>query len=281
MISRSARAKINLGLKIINKREDGYHNIETTFTTISLADKLLFDEIEAGIEIHAPGLKLTREENLCFKAVELFRSRHGLKKGVKITLQKNIPVGGGLGGGSSDAAETLKGLREMTGVDVSDEDLMTLSRELGCDVPFFIKGGAAYARGLGDELKFFKMPKMSLLIYYPGYAVSTKWAYDEYDKRLLTPAVNLDTIVGDRKKKKAERTGFTGFGLHNDFEQVVFNAHPDLLDIKAHLLASGVFMVSLSGSGSCIYAIVDEQTKIKAKKYLSDIGAVFFEAESV
>jgi 4-diphosphocytidyl-2-C-methyl-D-erythritol kinase len=281
MITRLARAKINLGLKIVNKREDGYHNIETTFTTISLADKLLFDEIEAGVEVRAPGLKLGQEENLCFKAAELFKSRYGLKKGVKITLQKNIPVGGGLGGGSSDAAETLKYLREMTGANVSDEELMALSRELGCDVPFFIRGGAAYARGLGEELKFFKMPKMSLLIYYPGYAIQTKWAYEEYDKRLLTPAVNLDTIAGDRKKKKVERTGFTGFGLHNDFEQVVFSTHPDLLDVKARLLATGVFMVSLSGSGSCLFAVVDEQTKIKAKNYLSDISAVFFEAESV
>jgi 4-diphosphocytidyl-2-C-methyl-D-erythritol kinase len=281
VISRSARAKINLGLKIVNKRDDGYHNIETTFTTISLADMVLFEETESGITINAPGLKLNQEENICFKAADLFKSRYGLKKGVKITLQKNIPVGGGLGGGSSDAAETLKGLREMTGINASDEALMVLSRELGCDVPFFIKGGAAYARGLGDELKFFKMPKMSLLIYYPGYAVQTRWAYEEYDKRLLTPTLNLDIIAGDRKKKKVERTGFTGFGLHNDFEQVVLGAHPDLLDVKAHILASGVFMVSLSGSGSCLYAVVDEQTKIKAKKYLSDIGAVYFEAESV
>jgi len=281
MIARSAHAKINLGLEIISKREDGYHNIETTFTTITLADKLLFDETTASIEINAPGLKVAQEDNLCYKAARLLIGQYGLSRGAKITVQKNIPVGGGLGGGSSDAAETLKGLRELFGVNVSDEELITLSRELGCDVPFFIKGGAAYAKGLGDELKFFKLPKMSLLIYYPGYSLSTKWAYEEYDKKLLTPAVNLDTIAGDRKKKKAERTGFTEFGLHNDFEQVVFSAHPDLLDIKAHLLACGVFMVSLSGSGSCLYAVVEESTKSKAIKYLSGIGALYFEAETV
>lgn len=278
MITRLARAKINLGLKILNKREDGFHNIETTLTTITLSDKLLVEETEQNITIHSPGLKIPQEDNLCYRAARLFLTQYKIEKGIKISIQKNIPVGAGLGGGSSDAAATLKGLNQLFNLNLSDENLVDLGRKLGCDVPFFIKGGAAYAKGIGDELKFFKLPKMSLVIYYPGYPISTKWAYEEFDKKVLTPAINLDIIKEDNKKNKKVKTGF---GLKNDFEEVVFKAHPDLLDIKAHLLSTGVFMVSLSGSGSCLFAVVEETTREKVIKYLSGIGAIYFEAETV
>lgn len=232
---------------------------------------------ETDIEIVAPGLKIPPEENLCFKAAQLFLTNYGIKEGVKIVLQKNIPIGGGLGGGSSDAAGVLKGMREIFNVTASDEELMSLGKNLGCDVPFFIKGGAAIARGKGDELKFFKLPKMHLIIYYPGYPVSTKWAYEEYDKSLVTTGMDIDSILLEKKKKKLRM----GLNVVNDFEKVVFKAHPDLLDIKTNLLSAGAYMVSLSGSGSCLYGVVDENVKKKVIKYLSGIGAMYFEAETV
>jgi 4-diphosphocytidyl-2-C-methyl-D-erythritol kinase len=167
-------------------------------------------------------------------------------------------------------------MRELFNINVTDEDLMKLARNLGCDVPFFIKGGAAIARGIGDELKFFKLPKMNLVIYYPGYPISTKWAYEEYDKSNLTTGIETDNILMGKKKKER-----TGFNINNDFEKVVFKFHPDLLDIKTNLLANGAYMVSLSGSGSCLYAVVDENVKKKVIKYLSGIGAMYFEAETV
>lgn len=276
MIHINAYAKINIGLTILNKREDGYHNIETTFSTISLKDKLLIEKIDKGIELISPGLKIPCEENLCYKAAQLFLENYKIDGGVKITLQKNIPIGGGLGGGSSDASGVLKGMREVFGVTVSDEELMELARRLGCDVPFFIKGGAAIARGIGDELKFFKLPKMNLIIYYPGYPISTKWAYEEYDKFTLTSGMDLDNILSEKKKKVR-----TGLNLNNDFEKIIFKIHPDLLDIKTNLLSNGAYMVSLSGSGSCLYAVVDENIKKKILKYLSSIGAMYFEAETI
>lgn len=276
MIKINAYAKINIGLTILNKREDGYHNIETTLSTINLSDKLIIEKKDSGIELLAGTLKIPLEENLCFKAAQLFLSHYGINEGVKIVLQKNIPIGGGLGGGSSDAAGVLKGLREIFNINVSDEELMALARKLGCDVPFFIKGGAAIARGVGDELKFFKLPKMELIIYYPGFPISTKWAYEEYDKLNLTTSIDLDNILVAKKKKQTR----TGLFLNNDFEKVVFKAHPHLLDIKNNLLGTGVYMVSLSGSGSCLYAVVDENLKKKVIKYLSGIGAMFFETET-
>ncbi|MCX7994952.1 MAG: 4-(cytidine 5'-diphospho)-2-C-methyl-D-erythritol kinase [candidate division WOR-3 bacterium] len=276
MIKIIAPAKINIGLTILGKRPDGYHNIETTLSTISLSDKIFLEKAEKEIEIVSPGLKIPKEENLCYKAARLFLNTFEINSGIKITLQKNIPIGGGLGGGSTDAAGVLKGMREVFNQNISDEELMNLSRNLGCDVPFFIKGGAAIARGVGDELKFFKLPKMKLIIYYPGYPISTKWAYEEYDKSILTSGIEVDNILLEKKKKSR-----TGMNIVNDFEKIVFKAHPDLLDVKTNLLNAGAYMVSLTGSGSCLYAVVDDNIKKKVIKYLSGIGAMYFEAETV
>jgi 4-diphosphocytidyl-2-C-methyl-D-erythritol kinase len=274
VIATKAPAKINIGLKILNKREDGYHNIETTLSTISLFDDVELEETGEGVEIQSPGLKIAQPDNLCYKAARLIIDEFKVKRGVKITLNKKIPVGGGLGGGSSDAAAVLKGLNALWNLGITEEKLMTLGRKLGCDVPFFIRGGSAYVRGVGDELKYFQMPKLNLTIYYPGYPISTKWAYDEYDKKVLTPRPEMDIIVGKKKPK-------TGMAITNDFEPVVFAHHPDLLDVKSHLLASGALVVSLSGSGSCLYVVTDENIKKKVLKYLLSISAIYFEAVTV
>ncbi len=272
-----AYAKINIGLKIIDKREDGYHNIETTLATINLSDILTFEKMGTGVTLDVQGLDIPQEDNLCYRAAKQFMQKYGVSGGVRISLVKNIPIGGGLGGGSSDAACVLKGLRKLFGIQVSDEELTHVSTAIGSDVPFFIKGGAAYARGRGDELTFFNLPRMSLLVYYPGYPISTKWAYDEYDNSMLTqqPEPNKISEGGKKKKKRIS------FDLENDFEKIVFKKHPELLDIKANLVASGVFCVSLSGSGSCLFAIIDQQIRDKATRYLEGIGAQFFEVQTV
>ena len=279
MISLKAWAKINIGLKILNKRNDGFHNLETTLTTINLADFLDIREIESGIIIESEGLNIKPEGNLCYKAADIFKRRFNINKGVKIKLIKNIPVGGGLGGGSADAACVLKGMNELFYLNVSNEELMDLSKKIGSDVPFFIKGGAAYARGRGDELKFFKLPRMTLILYYPGYPISTKGAYEAYDEYILTPQPEADNIIekNDKKKKKFKKI----FALENDFEKVVFKKHPDLGDVKAHLIVTGAFSVSLSGSGSCLFVVIDENIRKKVIKYLEGIGAQYFEVVTI
>lgn len=276
MISLKAWAKINIGLKILGKRDDGFHNIETTLVTINLSDFLILEETDSGLVVEAKNLDLRQEENLCYRAAGLFMKRYGINRSVKIALTKNIPVGAGLGGGSSDAAAVLKGMAKLFNIYVEDKELMEMAAEIGSDTPFFIKGGAAYAKGRGEELKFFKMPRMNLVLYYPGYPISTKWAYGEYDKIMLTPEPDVDSISQGKKKKIRK-----GFELENNFEKIVYKYHPDLLDVKMNLLGTGVFFVSLSGSGSCLYAVVDENTRPKVTKYLDGIGATYFEVATM
>jgi 4-diphosphocytidyl-2-C-methyl-D-erythritol kinase len=276
MISLKAWAKINIGLKILKKRKDGFHNLETTLTTVNLADILTIEEFDSGIVVETKNLDVDPEDNLCYHAAELFRQRYGIDKGVKISLVKNIPVGGGLGGGSSDAAAVLRGLVKLFSMYVEDKELMELAGEIGCDVPFFIKGGAAYARRRGEELKFFKLPRMELVLYYPGYPISTKWAYEEYDKMMLTPEPDVDNITTGKKKKIKK-----AFQLENSFEKTIFKRHPDLLDVKTRLLGAGAFFVSLSGSGSCLFTLVDDSIRSKVIKYLEGIGAQYFEVHTL
>ncbi len=282
MIALKAWAKINLGLKILNKRDDGFHNIETTLTTMNLADFIRIEEVDSGIIIDAKGLNIPPEENLCYQTADLFKKKYGVEKGVKIHLIKNIPIGSGLGGGSSDAAAVLKGMRELYALNIADEELMELSKNIGLDVPFFIKGGAAYARGKGDELKFFKLPRMSLIVYYPGYSISTKWAYQAYDEFVAaSPQPDPEVFLEKDSRKKKSKKERKGFQLENDFEKVIFKHHPDLVDVKTHLLMAGCFLVSLSGSGSCLYTLSDESTRDKAVAYLAGIGAQYFEVSTI
>jgi 4-diphosphocytidyl-2-C-methyl-D-erythritol kinase len=276
MIPLKAWAKINIGLKILSKRDDGFHNIETTLATVNLTDFLTLEEVDSGVVVEARNLDVEQKENLCYRAADLFLRKYGITKGVKVGLTKNIPVGAGLGGGSSDAAAVLKGMAKLFDLHIEDKELMEVAAEVGSDVPFFIKGGAAYARGRGEELKFFKLPRMELVLYYPGYPVSTKWAYEEYDKIMLTPQPEVDNISQGKKKKIRK-----GFGLENNFEKVVFKHHPDLLDVKMNLLGTGVFFVSLSGSGSCLFALVDDNTRPKVTKYLDGISATYFEVTTM
>ncbi|UCF70003.1 MAG: 4-(cytidine 5'-diphospho)-2-C-methyl-D-erythritol kinase [candidate division WOR-3 bacterium] len=276
MISMKALAKVNVGLKILDKREDGFHNIETTLANINLSDFLTFEEIDTGLVVETKNLELKQEENLCYQSAELFIRRYGITKGLKIRLTKNIPAGAGLGGGSSDAAAVLKGMGRLFNMHIEDKELMEMGAEIGSDVPFFIKGGAAYAKGRGDDLRFFRLPRMELVLYYPGYPVSTKWAYEEYDKTVLTPQPDVDSISQGKKKKNRK-----GFELENSFEKVIFKYHPDLLDVKMNLLGAGVFFASLSGSGSCLYAVVDSNTRGKVTKYLDGIGATYFEVQTL
>ena len=279
MITLKAWAKVNLGLKIIEKRKDGFHNIETTLTTINLADIVTFEEKTQGIEIITTEQDIPLEKNLCYSAARLFIDKFDVKKGVKINLTKNIPIGGGLGGGSSDAACVLKGLNKLYDLKVSEESLFEMGRNIGSDVPFFIKGGAAYARGKGDELRFFKLPRMHMIIYWPGYSIMTNWAYEEYDKISLTAQQETDIIVQDKKAKKKNNKPV--FNLVNDFEKAVFKKYPDLLDVKANLLGCGAYIVNLSGSGSCLFVVVDENIRKSVIQYLDGIGAQYFEVHTV
>ncbi len=153
IINMKAPAKINLFLEILGKRDDGFHEIETIMQEIDLVDKLQFEEIEEGVRLECSNRNVpVNEDNLVCKAAMLIQNECGIKKGVSISLEKNIPVGAGLGGGSSDAATTLKALNLLWDIGLNDEELMTFAGKLGSDIPFFIKGKTALCCGRGEKI---------------------------------------------------------------------------------------------------------------------------------
>ncbi len=280
MISSRAFAKINLGLRIVNKREDNYHNIETIFTTVSLWDELEVDLDKDGIELITSGIPVApTRTNLAYRAAEIFLKRFKINRGLRIILKKAIPIGSGLGGGSSDAASVLRTLATLFDLKNSDDRLVEIAKDLGMDVPFFLKGGAALARGRGDELDYFDLPRMRLIIYYPGFSISTRWAYSNIDLSNLTKDPNLINMLKDSFEEK-DFNGIRRY-LINDFEPLIFRTYPELKEIKDRFLELGAIGALLSGSGSSIYAIVDQKSEEAISEFLNQRQRTFFKVETV
>lgn len=249
-----APAKINLGLEIIGKRSDGYHTIETFFQTIDLYDELHFFPEDAGIhlEVDNPALD-TGDENLVHKAASLLLKYTNCPMGVKIKLKKGIPISAGLGGGSSDAAATLKGINRLYGLSVSKEVLLDIASSIGADCPFFINGTSAFGHGTGTTLEpSSPLPRFWVVLVKPGFSISTAWAYKKYDQR-LTKRVNKIKIL-----KSAINTSDPlkiGKALFNDLESVCFDHFPVLADIKRDLFSAGAIGALMSGSGPSMFGL--------------------------
>ena len=246
-LSLLAPAKINLFLLIKRRRPDGYHIIFTMFQKISLWDEI---ELSVGqcekkrVYLECLGNKLTSgPDNLAYRAAELFLEKAGLDLAVKILLRKRIPIGGGLGGGSSDAASVLKGLNELTGFPLNVASLHSLGCSLGADVPFFLlEAPAAVGRGVGTELEVVDVPHGWYVLVYPDFSISTRWAYKNY---VLT-GQDQDTIFD------AEEVIQAAMWL-NDLEKVVIAGYPEIGRIKDELMALGAEAALMSGSGSTVF----------------------------
>jgi len=251
-----ANAKINLVLDVVGKRKDGYHDIETIFSEISLFDNLILKKTKKGIKINiAQEVNIPQEKNLCYKAAQLFFKETRIKQGVEIFLEKNIPVGAGLGGGSSDAAATLKGLNSLFNNPLSNDNLKKIALKIGMDVPFFIDGGCAVASGRGEKLKNIKLKKTFwLVIIKPNFSISTKEAYELIDKNLiLTKNSSYAKIM-----TKALGSGLLEIteSLYNIFERVVSIQYPGFPSkLKEKFKDAGADGVLMSGSGSAVYGI--------------------------
>ncbi|MCP4482813.1 MAG: 4-(cytidine 5'-diphospho)-2-C-methyl-D-erythritol kinase [bacterium] len=254
-----ANAKINLYLDILSKRSDGYHNIKTVIQEISLADELEIIPNGSGeirLKITGPFAIPVASNNLIFRACKLVRKTFGITEGVNISLKKNIPVGAGLGGGSSDAAATVKALAKLWHLDISRLNLSAL----GADVPFFIFGGRMLAEGIGTKLTpIGSYQKQNIILVYPDMHISTKDAYKNLNLELTT------------SKKKCSITY-----LFNKFEDSIFKAVPKVKKIKKEIITLGAEAALMSGSGSSVFGIVSsseaaESIKIKLtdkhKKY--------------
>ena len=267
-----APAKINLGLIITGKRADGYHNILSVFQTVGLCDTLrLSSSGSARLACDNQDVP-SGPENIVLKAEELFCSQFGVNDRAYFTLEKTIPVGGGLGGGSADAAAALRGLRSLYGIEAENDTLKDIAAALGSDIPFLVTGGTAVISGRGEVIREVQWPfDFSYVLVFPGFGVSTVWAYsqvmvngersDEYSamtEKLLSGTLSRDDFFGT---------------LHNDFEPAVFDRYPVLGDIKQRLLKLGACGALMTGSGSTIIGIFDDNEEAERCGHsLSDDG---------
>ncbi len=274
MLSLKAYAKINLGLSVLEKREDGYHNIEGIFQKIALFDELHIERTREGIffETNSPPYG---KENICHRVIDRFFEIAGCEGGVRVNLKKNIWTGAGLGGASSDAATLLKGLNEIYGNPLNKQSLFEIARGLGSDVPFFLDGSLVLVKGRGDELfpLHLSLP-IHFVLVYPGFPIMTEWAYRALNGKSRTRRGNIKTLLGFLKKGDIDNFASN---LFNDFEEVVFGVYPDLGEIKEKLLNYGCIGASLSGSGSVVYGVLrkeEEEKKWKECIGLSDVRVV-------
>lgn len=266
-----AYAKINLGLEVLGKRDDGYHEVQTILQTVSLHDKITIKVQGEGIKIrsNSPWVPCN-EKNIAYKAAAILLRKSKSKYGTKITIKKNIPIGAGLGGGSSDGAAVLLGLNKLLELNLSHPELEDAGRQLGTDVPFFLKGGTALACGRGDQLRFFQgIPCFWGLIVYPNFSVATSWAYESL-KPPKKSASNMEKLIeatqqGDLKE--------IGANLQNSFECIIFKKYPMLLVMKKTLQEKGAKGAALCGSGSSLFGIFqDKETAERALFHFSDSG---------
>lgn len=249
--------KINIGLNIVSKRPDGYHNLETVFFPIPLRDNLEFKEIEnedVPYRLVSGGVPIEGkpEDNLIVKVYLDMKAEFNLPA-LELSLYKNIPMGAGLGGGSSDAAAMMKGLNEAYNLQLSAEDMEKRLAKFGADCPFFVRNKPAYATGIGDELTNcnVSLKDKFIVLVKPDVFVSTKQAYAHVTPKL--PAIPLAEAIKLPIETWKEQ-------IVNDFEQSVFPFHPELPAIKQTLYDMGAVYASMSGSGSTMYGIFNRPT---------------------
>jgi len=246
-------AKINLGLWILGRRPDGYHEIDTVMQTVSLEDELLLERAGDGFELTTRGLPIPANgPNILERAWELIAPRNP-PAGVRVRLTKRIPVAAGLGGGSSDAAGFLVGLDRLLGLDLPEEEIRDLAARLGSDVTFFLKGGTARATGRGEQVRHLcPAPPGWIVLATPPVAISTTWAYERV-KIPLTLAGRSATILAAAIASQDWRSISPHF--HNDFEDAVLSEFEVVAGLRRALDASGVLGSLLSGSGSTVFGL--------------------------
>lgn len=250
----SAPAKVNLSFKVKGRRPDGFHEIETLMAPISLADRITIKSgsSDGPIQFSCDDPSLPDgEDNLVVRAANLFRERTGIAAGVTIMLEKNIPHGAGLGGGSSDAATTLLGLNEVFEADLSEEELSTLAARLGSDVPFFLARSPAVCRGRGELVTPVSLNEtFDLLLLKPDFGVPTPWAYGRWKESRELPGVDYSPQT------------LADLGFVNDLEKPVFEKYVFLARLKSWLRQQPEVAVALmSGSGSTLFAVLRDAAK--------------------
>ena len=252
-------SKVNIGLKVLSQRDDGYHNINTIFQELNFGDSIDIEKRDHGFKIIANvDWVPTNKSNICYKAYTEIKKEFSEVKGIHIKIDKKIPIGSGLGGGSANAAALLKGIKNIYKLEVTESKLEEIGGEVGADVPFFIRGKTQLGEGIGDKLT--QLPKAIIgtyLLVIPKISIRTEWAYSVIKNRL------------NNQNKNAKFSSFINEDysslqiFENDFERIVIPAYPKIGAIKQKLLELGARFASLSGSGSTVYGIFNEDASAK------------------
>lgn len=268
-IQLKAYAKINLGLDVVRRREDGYHEVRMVMQTVQLYDKLtlnVLEEDDIRIKTNVDFLPVD-ESNLVYKAIKMLKDKYNIKQGMEIDLFKCIPVAAGMAGGSTDCAAALVGASRLFGLNLSNQDLMELGVKLGADVPYCIMRGTALSEGIGEVLtQLSPMPECFILIAKPPISVSTKFVYEHLDIAGVQKHPDIDGMV--QAIKEGSLTGITE-RMENVLETVTIPAYPVIEEIKNVMKEQGAMNALMSGSGPTVFGIFEsEEAAQQAKKQI-------------
>lgn len=272
-ISVKALAKINLGLDVVRKREDGYHEVRMVMQTIHLYDRLEIAKNNSGKITMQTNLSFlpTNENNLVYKAAKLLVDEFGIKDGIHVDLKKHIPVAAGMAGGSTDAAAVLYGVNRMFDLGLTKKELMERGVKIGADVPYCIMRGTALAEGIGEELtQLSPMVKCPVLIAKPQISVSTKFVYEnlKLNEQMVHP--DIDKLVSDIQKKNLKAIAAD---MGNVLETVTIPEYPVIAQIKEHMMEHGALNSMMSGSGPTVFGLFeDEATAMEAYEAMKASG---------
>ncbi len=262
-LTQKAYAKINLGLDVVRRLENGYHEVKMIMQTVGIYDELIFFKKEEGITISTDAGELpTDGDNLIYKAARILLDSCGVQGGVHVHLKKRIPIAAGMAGGSSDAAATLRGVNELYGLGCTTEELQKLGVKIGADVPYCIVGGTVLAEGIGEKLTVLPpAPQCIVLVAKPAISVSTKYVYEHLDAAGLTQHPDIDGMCA-----AIEQNDLQGVleRMENVLETVTVQAHPVIAEIKERMLELGACKSLMSGSGPTVFGIFDNQETARA-----------------
>lgn len=260
MVSEKAPAKINLTLDVLQKRPDGFHEVEMIMTTVDLADRIWLKPLERGITIRSSERFVPNDKrNLAWQAADILRKKFDIRSGVEITLDKNIPVAAGLAGGSSDAAATLRGLNRLWNLGLSLDELAVLGASIGSDIPFCVYGGTALASGRGEQIQQLPVPPNCwVVLAKPPISVSTADIYGGLDIQGIQhpdTAGMMQALASADYETMCKKVG-------NALEPVTMRLHPQVSVLKDQMLKFGADTVLMSGSGPTVFGLVQHESQV-------------------
>lgn len=268
-----ARAKVNLGLDVLGKRDDGYHEVRMVMQTVGIYDRLIMTRIPRD-EIHIISnlaFLPVNENNLVYKAVKLIKDEYRISEGIEVDLNKFIPVAAGMAGGSTDAASAMFGMNKMFDLNMSMGRMMELGVKLGADVPYCVMRGTALAEGIGEKLtRLTPVPHLWMLVAKPPINVSTKLVYENLDLGGVVEHPDIDGIIKAIEDQNVERIAQS---MGNVLESVTIPLYPVINTIKQDMMNHGAINAMMSGSGPTVFGIFpDGQTALDCQKFLKEKG---------